>query len=322
MNEATIVNLLGSLFSFWTLLGLFIIILVWKSIHQVPQGYALIVERFGKYRTTLNPGLNFIIPVMDRIADRRLLKEQAANVPSQTAITSDNITLRIDGVLYFKVIDPERATYGVDDYIFALSNLAQTTMRAAIGKMELDKTFEERDAINANIVEAINNAAEPWGVVALRYEIRDIDPPESVMNAMEQQMKAEREKRATVLESEGFKAAEINKAEGEKQAAILAAEADRQEQVLRAQGEASAILAVAEAKAQGIRLVGEAASTAEGQKAVQYELAVSAIAAKHAIAKEGTVVLMDGTKSDAGSTVAEAVGIVSAMNKSEAFQTT
>ena len=193
-------------------------------------------------------------------------------------------------------------------------------MRAEIGKLELDKTFEERDTLNANIVEAINKAAEPWGVTALRYEIRDIDPPESVMNAMEQQMKAEREKRATILESEGFRDAEINKAEGEKQATIKAAEADKEQQVLRAQGEAAAILAVATAKAEGIELIGKSAATAEGQKAVQFELASEAIEAKKAIAKEGTVVLMDGTKSEAGATVAEAVSIVTAMNNSEAFR--
>lgn len=320
MSESFIINTLNALINFWTLLGLFICVVVWKSIHQVPQGYALVVERFGKYRTTLTPGLNFIIPLIDRIADKRLLKEQASNVPPQTAITADNITLRIDGVLYFKVIDPERATYGVDNYVFALSNLAQTTMRAEIGKLELDKTFEERDTLNANIVEAINKAAEPWGVTALRYEIRDIDPPESVMNAMEQQMKAEREKRATILESEGFRDAEINKAEGEKQATIKAAEADKEQQVLRAQGEAAAILAVATAKAEGIELIGKSAATAEGQKAVQFELASEAIEAKKAIAKEGTVVLMDGTKSEAGATVAEAVSIVTAMNNSEAFR--
>ncbi|WP_210397344.1 SPFH domain-containing protein [Motiliproteus sediminis] len=312
-------EILNYVFNFWIGLAIFFAILVSKSIYQVPQGYAYIVERFGKYNKTLNAGLNFIIPLIDRIADKRLLKEQAVNVDPQTAITADNITLSIDGVLYFKVIDPERATYGVDNYVFALSNLAQTTMRAEIGKLELDKTFEERDMLNTNIVASINKAAEPWGVTAMRYEIRDIDPPASVMSAMEQQMKAEREKRAKILESEGEKQAAINRAEGEKQAAIKAAEADKQEQELRAQGEAAAILAVAEAKAQAIRQIGEAANSPEGQKAVQLDLATKAIEAKQAIAKEGTVVLLDGAKSEAGATVAEAISIVAAMNKSDAF---
>jgi regulator of protease activity HflC (stomatin/prohibitin superfamily) len=219
-----------------------------------------------------------------------------------------------------KVLDPFKASYGVEDYIFAVTQLAQTTMRSEIGKMELDKTFEEREALNTQIVNSINQAAEPWGVQVLRYEIKDIEPPRSVLDAMERQMKAEREKRAAILESEGRRQSAINVAEGEKQAQVLAAEADRQEQILRAEGEARAIEMVAEAKANAFRVIGAAAANMEGQKAVQLELATNAIDAKREIAKESTVVLMDGKGSEAGAMVAEAVAIVSAMNRSEAFQ--
>jgi regulator of protease activity HflC (stomatin/prohibitin superfamily) len=308
------------LFSFWVGLAAVIVAVVFKGVKFVPQNRAYVVERFGRYQSTRTAGLNLIIPFIDRIAYDRSLKEQAVDVPSQSAITQDNISLAVDGVLYLKVIDPYKASYGVEDYVFAVTQLAQTTMRSEIGKMPLDKTFEERDALNTAIVGSINEAAGPWGVQVLRYEIKDIEPPRTVLEAMERQMKAEREKRAVILESEGRRQSAINVAEGEKQSKVLAAEADRAEQILQAEGEAKAIEMVADARANALRAIGEAAATEKGQKAVQLDLATRAIAAREAIARDSSIVLMDGKSSEAGSMVAEAVAIVSAMNKSEAFK--
>ncbi|MFC0119456.1 SPFH domain-containing protein [Pseudoalteromonas xiamenensis] len=296
---------------------LFVIIVLKSSIKFVPQNRAWIVERFGKFQSTKEAGLNFIVPFIDRIAADRSLKEQAIDVPSQSAITKDNISLIVDGVLYFRVLDPYKATYGVDDHIFAVTQLAQTTMRSELGKMELDKTFEERDLLNTNIVAAINQASDPWGIQVLRYEIKDIVPPNSVMEAMEAQMKAERVKRAQILESEGDRQAAINVAEGKKQAQVLAAEADKAEQILKAEGEARAILAVAEAQAQALRQVGDAANTVEGQKAIQLDLATKAIAAKEAIAKQSSVILLPDGATDASSLVAQSMSIINTLNKTQ-----
>ncbi len=312
--------LLHLLFSPVTIIVVLLLIALKSSIVFVPQNRAFVIERFGKYRASLTAGLNFILPFIDHIAHDRSLKEQAIDVPSQAAITKDNIGLAVDGVLYLKVIDPYKASYGVEDYIFAVTQLAQTTMRSVIGTMELDKTFKERETINSTIVSAINEAATPWGVQVLRYEIKDIQPPGSVLEAMERQMKAERDKRAAILESEGQRQAQINVAEGEKQSLVLAAEAKKAQEILTAEGEARAIETVARAKAKALEEVGRAAATHEGQKAVQLDLATKAIEAKQAIARESTVVLMDGKSSAAGSTVAEAVAIVSAMNQSGAFK--
>ena len=307
-------------FSFWGGLAIVLLVLLKTSIKFVPQNRAFVIERFGKYRTSLTAGLNFIVPFIDRIAYDRSLKEQAVDVPSQAAITKDNIGLTVDGVLYFKVLDPFKASYGVDDYAFAVIQLAQTTMRSEIGQLSLDKTFEERDSLNSAIVSAINEAALPWGVQVMRYEIKDITPPRSVLEAMERQMKAERDKRAAILESEGERQSAINVAEGEKQSVVLAAQAQREEQVLKAQGEARAIELVAQAKAKALQLIGEAANTVPGQKAVQLELAEQAIVAKQNIAKESTIVLMDGESNETSRVVSEAVAIVAAMNKSDAFK--
>ena len=240
---------LDIVFSFWVGLAILSIILIKGAVVFVPQNMAYVVERFGKYNKTMEAGLNILVPFIDRIAYRRTLKEQASDVPSQSAITRDNISLVVDGVLYLKVLDPYKASYGVDDYIYAVTQLAQTTMRSEIGQMDLDKTFEERESLNTNIVNSINEAAEPWGVQVLRYEIKDIEPPRTILDAMERQMKAEREKRATILESEGNRQSAINVAEGAKQAQVLAAEADKAQQILRAEGEAQAIIAVADAQA-------------------------------------------------------------------------
>jgi len=319
--DPAIGELLSSVFSFWIGLAIIIIIALKTSIKFVPQNRGFVIERFGKFHSTKIAGLNFIMPFIDKVAYDRSLKEQAIDVPSQGAITRDNISLTVDGVLYLKVIDPYKASYGVEAYIYAVTQLAQTTMRSEIGKMDLDKTFEERDLLNIAIVNAINEAADPWGVQVLRYEIKDIEPPRSVLEAMERQMKAERDKRATILESEGERQSAINVAEGDKRAKVLAAEADKTEQILKAEGEARAIEMVATAKANALRTIGEIAATAQGQKAVQLDLATLAIEAKKAIAKDSTVVLMDGKSSEAGSVVAEAVAVVTAMNESKAFAT-
>lgn len=312
-------SLINTSFTFWVGVAIVLMLVLNSSIKFVPQNMAYVVERFGKFHKTMIAGLNFVVPFIDKVAYRVSLKEQARDVPSQSAITKDNITLTVDGVLYLKVLDPEKAVYGIEDYIFGVVQLAQTTMRSEIGKISLDKTFEEREQLNTAIVHAINEAGSSWGTTCLRYEIKDITPPKSVLEAMERQMKAERDKRASILDSEGIRQAAINVAEGEKQSQVLAAEAERQEQILKAQGEAEAIRTVADAQAGALTMVGAAAVTAEGQKAVQLDLATRAIEAKADIAKKSTVVLMDNDKSGAGNTVAETMAVVAAMNSSGAF---
>jgi regulator of protease activity HflC (stomatin/prohibitin superfamily) len=307
--------ILESIFSIPGVLLILVVVILKSGIKFVPHNHAYVVERFGKYQSTKEAGLNFIVPFIDRIAANRSLKEQAVDIPSQGGITRDNISLTVDGVLYFRVLDPYKATYGVDSYIFAVTQLAQTTMRSELGKMELDKTFEERDLLNANIVRSINEASAPWGIQVLRYEIRDIVPPASIMDAMEAQMKAERVKRAQILESEGDRQAAINRAEGQKASVVLAAEGDKAQQVLKAEGEAQAILAVAHAQAEALRMIGETANTESGQKAVQLDLATKAIAAKEAIARESTVVLLPDSGTEAASIVAQAMTIINKLNK-------
>ena len=302
--------ILGLIFQPAIWLFILVVVILRSSIKFVPHNRTYVIERFGKFRWVQEAGLNFIIPFIDSVAADRSLKEQAVDVPSQSAITKDNISLSVDGVLYFRVLDPYKATYGVDDYAFAVIQLAQTTMRSELGKMELDKTFEERDLLNTNIVAAINQASSAWGVQVLRYEIKDIVPPQSVMQAMEAQMKAERVKRAQILESEGDRQAAINRAEGEKASVVLAAEAEKSEQVLRAEGEAKALVAVADAQAQALVMVGEAADTPAGQKAIQLELATKAIHAKEMIAKESSLILLPDGASDAASVVAQAMSII------------
>jgi SPFH domain, Band 7 family protein len=308
---------ISSFIGVWIVLAILVIVVLRSAITFVPQNTAYVVERFGKYYKTMEAGLNVIVPFIDRVAYTRTLKEQAYDVPSQSAITRDNISLGVDGVLYIKVLDPFKACYGVDDYVYSVTQLAQTTMRSEVGKMELDKTFEERESLNIAIVSAINEAAQPWGVQVLRYEIKDIDPPRSVLEAMERQMKAEREKRAVILESEGARQSDINVAEGQKQSRVLAAEAEKAEQILNAEGEAQAILAVAQAQAEALEIVGKRAITEEGQKAIQLELAEKAIRAKQAIAKESSVVLLPDSGTGAANVVAEAMTIIESLNKTK-----
>ena len=306
--------LLNILFSPAGIILILVIVTLKSGIKFVPQNRAYVVERFGKYNSTKEAGLNFIIPFIDRIAADRSLKEQAIDVPSQGGITRDNISLSVDGVLYFRVLDPYKATYGVDNYVFAVTQLAQTTMRSELGKMELDKTFEERERLNANIVASINEASAPWGIQVMRYEIKDIVPPASIMDAMEAQMKAERVKRAQILESEGDRQAAINRAEGEKASVVLAAEGQKMQQVLKAEGEAQAILAVAAAQAEALHKIGEAANTDAGQKAIQLDLASKAIAAKAAIASQSSVVLLPDNSTDVSSVVAQSMTIINHLN--------
>ncbi len=310
--------LLQYVFTFQFAFFVLCLVILKSSIKFVPQNRAWVIERFGKYQSTKEAGLNFILPFVDQVAADRSLKEQAYDIPSQAAITKDNISLTVDGVLYFRVLDPYKATYGVEDYIFAVTQLAQTTMRSELGKIELDKTFEDRDALNAKIVQSINEASETWGVAVMRYEIKDITPPASIMDAMEAQMRAERERRAKILESEGERQAAINIAEGEKQSRVLAAEAEKTEQVLAAQGEAEAIRAVANAQADALRVVGETAATDDGQKAVQLDLATKAIEAKQAIAKDSSVVLLPDSGTDPASIVAQATSIINTLNGGKA----
>jgi len=311
-------DMLGFIFQPAIWLFIFVVVILRASIKFVPHNRTYVIERFGKFKTVQEAGLNFILPFLDKVSAERSLKEQAVDVEGQSAITKDNISLTVDGVLYFRVLDPYKATYGVDNYVFAVTQLAQTTMRSELGKMELDKTFEERDVLNTNIVTAINQASAAWGVQVLRYEIKDIVPPQSVMQAMEAQMKAERVKRAQILESEGDRQAAINRAEGEKASVVLAAEAEKEKQVLRAEGEAKALVAVADAQAKALVTVGEAADTPAGQKAVQLELATKAIHAKEMIAKRSSLVLLPDGGTDAASVVTQAMAIIQKISATNA----
>ncbi|KAI8096104.1 hypothetical protein BDF21DRAFT_407469 [Thamnidium elegans] len=280
----------------------------------VPQQEAWIVERMGKFDRMLEPGLNILIPFLDRIRYVKSLKETAIEVPSQSAITQDNVTLELDGVLYFRCIDPFKASYGVEDAEFAITQLAQTTMRAEIGQMTLDRTLAERAHLNSNIVDAINSAAEDWGIRCLRYEIRDIHPPVKVVESMHQQVSAERTKRAQILESEGARQAAINVAEGRKQSTILASEAERAEKINMASGEAEAILLRATASAKGIEKVAHAISLDHGNDAVSMTVAEKYVEAFGRMAKEGTTMIVPASTNDAASMVTQALAIYNTIN--------
>jgi regulator of protease activity HflC (stomatin/prohibitin superfamily) len=297
-----------------------------KGVHFVPQNRGFVVYTMGKYSQTLSAGLNFIIPFVQVVVADRNLKEQSLDINSQSAITKDNITLNIDGILFMKVVDAAAATNNITDYKIAVIQLAMTTMRNAIGSLELDECFQNRDAINAKILGSMMEATQPWGVMVTRYEIKDITPPQSIREDMEKQMTAEREKRSVILTAEGVKTAAITKAEGLKQARVLdaeaakaeqvlAAEASKESQILEAQGKAAAIALVAEADARALETIGKVAATAEGDKAVMLTLAQDAIAAHKAIAADSTVVLTDGKTSDnISNTVAQAIAVSNAVN--------
>lgn len=274
------------------LLFVIAVIFITRAIKIVPQQTAWVVERLGKYHASLAPGLNFLVPFIDKVAYKHSLKEIPLDVPSQVCITRDNTQLQVDGILYFQVTDPMRASYGSSNYIVAVTQLAQTSLRSVIGKLELDKTFEERDIINAQVVQAIDEAALNWGVKVLRYEIKDLTPPKEILHAMQQQITAEREKRALIAASEGRRQEQINIATGEREAFIARSEGEKQAEINKAQGEAAAILAVAEATAGAIRQVAEAIRQPGGEQAVQLKVAERAVDAYGKVAADATTTLI------------------------------
>src|SRR5262245_749551 len=291
-------------------LAILVLIVLAKTAVVVPQQNAYVVERLGKYSATLNAGFHILIPFLDVIRYRHSLKEEATDIPEQICITRDNVQVAVGGVLYLKVLNPERASYGIMDYMFAISQLAQTTLRSEIGKIELDRTFEERTHINTAVVSELDKASEPWGVKVLRYEIKNITPPKDVLAAMEKQMRAEREKRATILNSEGVRDSAINRAEGEKQQVIKASEATKQQQINEAEGQAAAILTVAHATSEGIRKVAEAIQAPGGYQAVQLRVAEQYINQFGNLAKVNNTVILPATLSDVGSMIALAMNVI------------
>jgi regulator of protease activity HflC (stomatin/prohibitin superfamily) len=291
-------------------LAILVIVVIVRTAIVVPQQNAFVVERLGKYYMTLAPGFHVLIPFVDAIRYRHSLKESAVDVPEQVCITRDNVQVHIDGVLYLQIMNPERASYGISDYSFAISQLAQTTLRSEVGKIDLDRTFEERTTINHQVVSELDKATEPWGVKVLRYEIKNITPPQDVLSAMEKQMRAEREKRAVILTSEGQRDAAINSAEGEKQQVIKASEAKKQQQINEAEGEAAAILSVAEATAEGIRKVAEAIEQPGGFEAVQLRVAEQYIGEFGKLARVGNTMILPANLSDVGGMIATAMTVI------------
>jgi regulator of protease activity HflC (stomatin/prohibitin superfamily) len=293
------------------LLLIIAVIFVTQSIKVVPQQNAWVVERLGKYQSTLEPGLNFLVPFIDKVAYKHSLKEIPLDVPSQVCITRDNTQLQVDGILYFQVTDPMRASYGSSNYIMAVTQLAQTSLRSVIGKLELDKTFEERDVINAQIVFAIDEAALNWGVKVLRYEIKDLTPPAEILRAMQAQITAEREKRALIAASEGRRQEQINIATGEREAFIARSEGEKQSQINMAQGEAAAIISVADATAEAIRKVAAAIQEPGGQQAVQLKVAERAVDAYGKVAADATTTLIvPGNMSEVSALIATAMTLI------------
>jgi regulator of protease activity HflC (stomatin/prohibitin superfamily) len=281
----------------------------------VPQQSAYVVERLGRYHATLDAGFHILVPFVDVIRYRHSLKEQALDIPAQVCITRDNVQVGVDGVLYMKVLNAERASYGISNYVFAISQLAQTTLRSEVGKIDLDRTFEERTSINQQVVGELDKASEPWGVKVLRYEIKNIEPPADILAAMEKQMRAEREKRALILTSEGQRDAAINTAEGDKQQVIKASEASRQQQINEAEGEAQAIRAVASATAQGIREVAAAIQTGGGMEAVQLRVAEQYVAQFGQIARQTNTVVVPANVSDVAGMIAAAMKVFGATGR-------
>lgn len=284
----------------------------------VPQQEAWIVERMGKFHRILDPGLNVLIPIVDRVKYVQSLKEIAVDIPKQSAITSDNVTLSIDGVLYLRIVDPYLASYGVEDPEFAITQLAQTTMRSELGKISLDKVFRERESLNVSIVHSINKASEAWGMTCLRYEIRDIKLPPRVQEAMQMQVEAERKKRAAILESEGIREADINVAEGKRKARILASEADRQEQINKATGEAAAILAISDARAGGLKVIADSLRKQSGSNAASLVIAEKYVNAFNKLARTNNTLILPANAADVSSLVAQAMTIYANISKNHA----
>jgi regulator of protease activity HflC (stomatin/prohibitin superfamily) len=299
--EATVVVLI--------LVALLILLVLYKTAVVVPQQSAFVVERLGRYNATLNAGFHILVPFVDVIRYRHSLKEQALDIPAQVCITRDNVQVGVDGILYLKVLNPERASYGISNYLFAITQLAQTTLRSEVGKIDLDRTFEERSSINQEVVGELDKASESWGVKVLRYEIKNIEPPQDILAAMEKQMRAEREKRALILTSEGQRDAAINSAEGEKQQVIKQSEASRQQQINEAEGQASAIRAVATATAQGIREVASAIQSEGGRDAVQLRVAEQYVTQFGNLARTANAVIVPATVSDVAGMIATAMKV-------------
>jgi len=277
---------------------LFVLVVFFRTIRIVQQKVAVIIERLGKYHNTLEAGFHVLLPFIDKVAYKHTLKEQAIDVPPQVCITRDNISVEVDGILYMQVVDPKKSSYGINNYQFASTQLAQTTMRSVIGKMELDKTFEERDTINSAIVEAVDKASDPWGVKVTRYEVKNIVPPQSIKDAMEKQMRAEREKRALIAESEGDKQAKINRAEGDKQEAIARSEGEKQKRINEADGRAEEIKKVAIATAEGIREIAEAINEKGGLNAVNLRVAEQYLNEFGKLAKTNNSIIIPSDLSD------------------------
>ena len=289
---------------------LFAFIVLFKIIRIVPQKQAFIVERLGKYSKTLEAGFHTLMPFVDRVAYKHTLKEQAVDVAPQACITKDNIAVEVDGILYMQVVDPKKASYGINNYQFASVQLAQTTMRSVMGKLELDKTFEERETINSVIVDAVDKASDPWGVKVTRYEVKNIMPPQSIKDAMEKQMRAEREKRATIAESEGDRQAKINRAEGEKQQMIAQSEGEKQKRINEAEGRAVEILRVAEATANGIREIAKAINEKGGVNAVNLRIAEQYLEEFGKLAKTNNSIIIPSNLSDIAGMIKAASSVI------------
>jgi regulator of protease activity HflC (stomatin/prohibitin superfamily) len=288
------------------------IVFIVKTFKIVPQQNAWVVEKLGRYDRTLTPGLKFVIPFVERVAYKHSLKEVPLDVPSQVCITKDNTQLQVDGILYFQVTDAMRASYGSSDYILAITQLSQTTLRSVIGKMELDKTFEERDIINASVVSALDEAALTWGVKVLRYEIKDLTPPAAILHSMQAQITAEREKRALIAASEGRRQEQINIATGEREASIARSEGEKQADINKAQGEAAAIIAVAEATASAIRQVAAAIREPGGEQAVQLKVAEKAVDAYGQLARTNNTMIVPGNMTEVSALIATAMAVFKA----------
>ena len=291
-------------------LAVIAVIFITRTIKIVPQQTALIIERLGKYDRTLVPGLKFVIPFIERVAYRHSLKEVPLDVPSQVCITKDNTQLQVDGILFFQITDPMRASYGSSDYLTAITQLAQTTLRSVIGKMELDRTFEERDLINASVVSALDEAALTWGVKVLRYEIKDLTPPAEILRSMQAQITAEREKRALIAASEGRRQEQINIATGEREAFIARSEGEKQAEINKAQGEAAAIIAVAEATAEAIRQVAQAIQQPGGEQAVQLKVAEKAVDAYAQLAQTNNTMIVPGNMTEVSALIGTAMALL------------